>query len=274
MKIHRSLFLIIALLLSGCGAKPSAIVTPSQIAPTPTFVVQQSTTAVPLLIPARDTAATEVLVVEPTLTTEPTATAAGLIMEIVGGSEQTPAEQSGSCHPRVDWVPYTVQHNDTLSSLAQRTGTSWQQIQTANCLPSTTIFAGQRLLLPFIPLTANNPAGGATFESPAASTAIPTIEVPSAPNPGDPDMAVTPKQGPAGTSFVFTLVDFAPGETVTFVIKTGGNFQEVYRTTVQMSSLGNALVTYPSPANAESRLYVVQAQGSKSASTDFTITAP
>jgi hypothetical protein len=69
------------------------------------------------------------------------------------------------------------------------------------------------------------------------------------------------------------LDNFLPGETVTFIIKTTRG-QEIYRTTVQMSSLGNALVPYQSPANAEARAYVANAEGGKSASRRFTITAP
>ena len=288
MKIHFAMFVMLVLVLSGCAAKPTSIPTPSQMVPTSPVIVQQQTTAAPVLNPATNTATPEVEAIEPTTTAaptataEPTPTAAVLIMDIVGGSPQSAVPQSNSCQRPANWVSYTVQRSDTLSSLAQRTGTNWQQIQAANCLVSTTIFAGQTLLLPFMPQPASTDsragASTPTIETPfPPSATLPsngTIETPPAPNPGDPNLAVTPKQGPAGTAFVFALDTFMPGETVTFIIKTSGNFQEVYRTTVQMSSLGNALVTYQSPTYAEARTYFVQALGGKSATTDFTITAP
>jgi hypothetical protein len=194
------------------------------------------------------------------MTPEATATIPQVIMTVFTDGLQTAQPQLGVCHQPSNWVAYTVQASDTLSSLGLRTGTSGQQIQSANCLTSTAIFSGQILLLPFIP------APIPQLETP------PTIETRPPPNPGDPNLAVTPEQGPPGTLFIFTLDTFLPGETVTFIIKTARG-REVYRTTVQMSSLGNALVNYQSPATAEARTYFAEALGGKSDSASFTITA-
>ena len=127
-----------------------------------------------------------------------------LQMEIVEEPGQTPIPQPAVCQsPPQNWVVYTVQRNDTLSSLGQRTGTSWQQIQTANCLASTTIFAGQRLYLPFVPV------------SPPAITQQPTIESPEAPAPGNPRVSVSPATGGIPTTYTFEIRDFTANEFVT-----------------------------------------------------------
>jgi hypothetical protein len=283
MNTRKSIYLMISLFLAGCGAMTAPTATPIQAIPTLPSPEDATPTAT-VFIPTLATATIEVL--EQTNTPQPTDTMPVLQMEIVEEPGQTPILQPAVCQsPPQNWVIYTVQRNDTLSSLGQRTGSSWQQIQTANCLASTTIFAGQRIYLPYVPQppVSNNPSVTELIPitplPPSVLTKTPptpvvTIESPPAPGPGDPNLAVTPKQGPAGTKFIFTLNTFTPGETVTFIIKTAGNFQEIYKTTVQVSSLGNALVTYQSPDDADARTYFVQALGGKSASTDFTITSP
>ncbi len=50
--------------------------------------------------------------------------------------------------PPASWRPYVVRRGDTLSDLAIRYGTTVPAIMSANCLASTTIYAGQRLYLP------------------------------------------------------------------------------------------------------------------------------
>lgn len=245
MKTHFSMFLMIALVISGCAAKPALIPTPSQIAPTPTLIVQQPTTAVPMLITATNTATPEVEVIEPTVTTQPTATAAGLIMEIVGGSTQVnlPLAQVCQPHPQ-NWVAYTVQAGDTLSSLAQRTGTSLQHIQSANCLTSTTIFAGQILLLPFIPAP------------PIVTMEVPS-ETPKAPSPGDPHTEVEPGSGPAGSTFIIKIRDFDPLSMVTIKIEpVSGPPVSTFSVTVDAN--GGLDVAWVSPSNLASAPYRVR----------------
>jgi len=50
-------------------------------------------------------------------------------------------------------VTYIVQPNDTLFSLATRTGTTVPQLKQANCLTGDLLYVGQRLYLPFLPPT-------------------------------------------------------------------------------------------------------------------------
>ncbi|MGQ9594283.1 MAG: LysM peptidoglycan-binding domain-containing protein [Anaerolineae bacterium] len=54
--------------------------------------------------------------------------------------------------PPASWRPYVVRRGDTLSDLAIRYGTTVPAILSANCLASTTIYAGQRLYLPAQPI--------------------------------------------------------------------------------------------------------------------------
>lgn len=283
MKTYVFLFLIVSSILAGCTAgNTPAAPTPSPIAPTSALLSETTSTSTVVISEVSSPTITVVeatAAIDSTQTTEPTATVAVLQMEFVGEPGQNPVtQQPQPCQRPQNWVAYTVQRSDTLSSLGQRTGVGWQQIQAANCLAGSTIFAGQTLYLPYIPAPAATALPGIAptpFAPEATPTSTPSdIETPPAPNPGDPTLIVTPKQAVAGTAFVLQLDAFAPGETVTIIIKTAGTFQEVYRTTVQMSSLGNALVTYQSPANAQATIYLVQALGAKSASGEFTITAP
>ena len=144
MKTRLSILLLLSLFLSGCGATAAPAATLVQSTPT-ALAVQEPTSTVSIVTPTLDIAT--MMVTEPsataesTMTQQATATIAQLIMEVLPEVCQRPQ----------NWVAYTVARNDTLSSLGQRTGTSWQQIQSANCLTSTTIFAGQRLYVPFIP---------------------------------------------------------------------------------------------------------------------------
>jgi len=262
MKTRLFVLLLTSLFLSGCGA--TAVPTATLGQSTPTALAPQQPTSTGSIVTPTLGAAT-IIVTEPsatpdsTMTAEATATIPQVIMTVLPDGQQTGLLPSGVCQPPANWVAYTVQSSDTLSSLGQRTGTSRQQIQSANCLTSTTIFSGQILLLPFIPAPSTQPE------------TLPTIDNRPPPNPGDPNLTVTPEQGPPGTLFIFTLDTFLPGETVTFIIKTARG-REIYRTIVQMSSLGNALVTYQSPATAEARTYFAEALGGKSDSASFTIT--
>lgn len=244
MKTHFSMFLTIALVISGCAAKPSATPTPSQIAPTPTFIVQQPTATLPVSIPATNTATPEVEILTATATPEPTATTAVLMMEIVGDTGQSPVPQPQSCQRPMNWVSYTVQLSDTLSSLGQRTGTSWQQIQSANCLTSTTIFAGQILLLPFIP-------------APLVVILEVPSETPKAPSPGDPRTEVEPGSGPAGSTFIIKIRDFDPLSMVTIKIEPlSGAPVSTFSVTVDAN--GDLVVAWVSPSNLASAPYRVR----------------
>lgn len=51
-------------------------------------------------------------------------------------------------NPPLDWISYVVRRGDTLFALARRGGTTVSTLVTANCLESTFILAGERLLVP------------------------------------------------------------------------------------------------------------------------------
>ncbi len=90
--------------------------------------------------------------------------------------------------PPASWRIYVVRKGDTLSDLAIRFGTTVPAIQSANCLPGTTIYAGQRLYLPAQPIwwpPAPTPTRRPWVPRPPTSTPAfpPPGPVPSCPSP-------------------------------------------------------------------------------------------
>ena len=79
----------------------------------------------------------------PTETSTPTSTA-------------TPWPTATTCAPWYGWPVYIVQTGDTLSDIADLTGSSVTELMTANCLPDTHIYAGQRLYVPRLPVIATD----------------------------------------------------------------------------------------------------------------------
>lgn len=57
------------------------------------------------------------------------------------------------CGAPPGWVNYIVRYGDTLYSIANSVGLTTAQLQQANCLPGTLIYAGQILRVPFLPPT-------------------------------------------------------------------------------------------------------------------------
>jgi membrane protease YdiL (CAAX protease family)/LysM repeat protein len=55
------------------------------------------------------------------------------------------------CGQPAGWVTYTIRAGDTLSSLAQRFGTSVAELMQANCMTSSAIQAGQVIFVPNVP---------------------------------------------------------------------------------------------------------------------------
>jgi LysM repeat protein len=82
------------------------------------------------------------------------------------------------CNPRNDWLLYTVQPGDALSSIAARSGTTIDALVEANCLANANlIIVGQKLRVPNVPLTitpavTQTPASAVT-QQPAGG--LPTI---------------------------------------------------------------------------------------------------
>ncbi len=182
-----------------------------------------------------------------------------------------PSDAAAACGPPPGWMIYTVQVNDTLFSLARRTNTSVAQIQQANCLADTLIFAGQHLYLPFvpppIPTVTERPSPEATEENPAAPSAtpedtpIPTPETPDAPGPGDPRLSIEPFDGPIGTTYTIIATDFIPGETVTITIATMAANDVIFTEAIIVDAVGSGSVQFTSIAGNPVGLYTVTGEG-------------
>jgi len=107
----------------------------SSAAPQPTPVVLQPT-LLPSLTPTPITP-----------TPSPTATTAS------SGNGSTVNTSNNTCTPRTDWPTYIVVQGNTLGQIAERTGTTAQQLATANCLSNADIIsAGQPLRVPRQPI--------------------------------------------------------------------------------------------------------------------------
>ena len=59
-----------------------------------------------------------------------------------------------NCPPPTGWVQYVVQNGDSLAGLADATGSTMQQLATANCIADPdTLYIGQVLYLPKNPIS-------------------------------------------------------------------------------------------------------------------------
>ena len=266
MKLRLSILLLISLFLSGCGA--TAAPTTTLLESTPAVSTpQESTSTVPIVTPTMTIAT--ILVTEPSATAESTitpgatATIGQVKMEVLPDGQETALPQPGVCQQPQNWVAYTVARNDTLASLGQRTGTSWQQIQSANCLTSTTIFAGQILLLPFIP-------------APPVATTAPISPTSPPPVPGAPKITITPQSGLPGDTFKFMLENFPPGEEIVIGIKLNDTIL-IVGLKIMADTGGKAIISHISLPGAKEGIYVVRAVNlsqQKPAIGKFTIISP
>ena len=124
----------------------------------------------------------------------------------------TATSQPVTCgSPPAGWVLYTVQPGDTLYQIGLAHGVTVEQLQSANCLASTTIRAGQTLYVPNVP----------TITAWVTSTATPTEEIePSptfSPEPTEtPQPTATPTTQPTDTAIpTDTPTDAPPPPTET-----------------------------------------------------------
>ena len=213
MKSFNISFIIILVILSACSfAAPSLPTATVQAPPIVPPSQDVSPTALLLLLPTGTATQNPVIVTDtfqPSNSPPPPTATSGMVMEIVSDAPQ-PTAQAQACERPPSWAAYTVQRGDTLSSLAQRTGTSTQRIQTANCLVGTLIFAGQPLFLPFIPQPPVVP-------NPSNAGSISPTPKPS--GPGNPTVTITPKLGPPGAIFKLSITNFLPNENVSVVIE-------------------------------------------------------
>ena len=96
--------------------------------------------------------------VEPTqLSTSISPTLFASITPLVPGGGSNPTQPPGdgtSCTIPGNWVQYTVEIGDSLSSLADATSSSIQEIMNGNCLTDPdTLYIGQVIYLPRSPIS-------------------------------------------------------------------------------------------------------------------------
>jgi LysM repeat protein len=115
------------------------------------------------------------------------------------------------------WVMYTVQRNDTLFWMSQTLGVSVWELQNANCMGGTIIYAGQQLWVPFIPVRIPTETVTPTPTIPPSDTPViipPTEEPSSTPTPTDTP-TVTPTATPTETPTDTPEPSVTPTETQT-----------------------------------------------------------
>lgn len=160
--------------------------------------------------------------VPPTSTTAPTLTPTGTPISAPTTAPSPTTESLPACTPNTTWPVYTVARGDTLFSIAQRTGSTVDELVAANCLPDRDVIeVGQKLRVRSLPVTVQPTAtpvpsaGSKTFVDPhgryafdypdgwyvrqdAAGTVIATSYDPQG---GDPAMAAFADPSMAKVSF-------------------------------------------------------------------------
>lgn len=119
------------------------------------------------------------IAVQPTVAQPPAETATTTLAP-TPTDQSVPVPLSGNCTPRTEWQSYTVVSGDTLSNIAARTGTTVNDLVTANCLAnSNVLLVGQQLRVPTdlsslnIPQCTNNVAYFFTFTAGAIDRLCP-----------------------------------------------------------------------------------------------------
>jgi LysM repeat protein len=152
---------VVAFALTGCSLTESSAPTPTAtlnaaFAPTlatlvlsvptgtePPIAVVTPTGQQPLLITATPGGVPTIAIVVPVVTMTADSGAAGA----VGNSGVV-----GTCPQAAGWIAYTVQTGDSISLLAERTGTTVQELIAANCLANADVInVGQVIYLPSAP---------------------------------------------------------------------------------------------------------------------------
>lgn len=130
--MHRAFIVLALLALPALACSFGA-----RTAPTPTFAPPPTDIPPLVVIDARDD--------DPVPTSTP--------MRTAQTNTNTNSSSTANCVIRNDWVAYIVVTGDTLSKLAQRTGTTAAALTQANCLANPNLISvGQVLRLPRAPL--------------------------------------------------------------------------------------------------------------------------
>lgn len=125
------------------------------------------------------------------------------------------------CGPPRGWIIYIVRPGDTLFRLSLAFGISQYQLQTANCMTGTYLYAGQTLYVPNVPTRVpsftktptEQPVPSDTPETPVVvpTTAVPPTAEPTLTNTPEPTLEPTAQQPTAS----ITDTPAAPIELVT-----------------------------------------------------------
>lgn len=286
MRVFIPIALIMVLLVGGCAPAVSSPTVLGTLDPTWTLAAEAMPTQSALMSSAQPQTEVLPLVVTPTVViaeqtalTVPTdtATIAPLQMEIVESPSvplSSGVTQPEACQRPQGWIVYTVRANDTLYSLAQRTGTTTQQIQSVNCLNGTLILAGQSLYLPFVPPT--QIVSAPTSSSGSGSPSVP-VTTPKTGLPGDHLVVVDPPAGPPGTTFKLSVDEYASNEEVIVTIVSVDTLNAVVELRLITDDDGRLVWFYTSPADATPGDYNIFENGTQSNATgkgSLTITSP
>lgn len=106
-----------------------------------------------------ETPAAVVIVVTATHTALPTSTPTNVV-PTDAATYSVPTASIPPCSSRTDWTIYTVSPGDTLSGIAQRTGSTVNELASANCLRNAnSISVGQQLRVPrpLVPVSPTTP---------------------------------------------------------------------------------------------------------------------
>jgi len=104
----------------------------------------------------------------------------------------TATAKAPKCGPPAGWRLYTVKRGDTLSRISQAFGVSISQLQSANCLgTSTLIQVGQNLYVPNVP-TQKPPTQKPPTQKPKATEKPPITQ---------PPVIITPPETPSAGNF-------------------------------------------------------------------------
>lgn len=189
---------LIAILIAALVIFPASGLMSETLVPTPTptsdmvFVQKELAAASPLIpLPTETVSWTSTPTAAPENTENPTATAVKKKRQptepvTLNASETTII----ACGPPSAWVQYFVKVGDTLSSLSRLYNVSINQLQSANCLgSSTTIYAGMAFYVPY--LLPSIP----TLAPTKAETAVPTVPAvtPQTPVPLPTQLIISPE---------------------------------------------------------------------------------
>lgn len=183
---------------------PTPPVTPALISPTtpPTVIVPGVT--LPATVTTSRPATASVTIAATATTPVATITVLATVLPTATPTPETPTVEVTvpTCDTPPGWIQIIVQSGQTVSGLAQCTGTTDEAIVRGNCLlPGEGILPGQTLHLP-----------AACPTEPTTITPRPTA-IPSQPGPGE--ITVTPERGPFGTRIVLLFSKFDADALVT-----------------------------------------------------------